>query len=425
MLSYFKDYLLNIFFIFSPLVFYPYIYKTSSNPFLYRLLLYVLVSVALVTTMSFPIELNGLKYDFRSIPLTIGSLYGGSHVSALLYLTLVTYRYLTGNPNNWLYAVSLLPSFLIVYLTLRNYSKRKLLHKLLLAVTACTCIKMITFSFYLSALGQMRLLFVDTWTTLETYILQAFIVGVCVYLIECLNRYFRMQEEVIQSEKIKIVSDMAASVAHEIRNPLTTVRGFIQLLGAEHLDQDKKQFYRNLCLEELDRAQLIITDYLTLAKPDPELIENIDIHEEIRYLSNVLMTYANYYNIHINTVIEETSVLRITGDKYKFRQALINIGKNGIEAMAHGGLLEIYATADNDGVAITISDTGTGMTKDQIQRLGNPYYSTKEKGTGLGTMVSFGIIKKMGGKIDIQSVPGEGTLYRLVFPKADMPESAS
>jgi two-component system sporulation sensor kinase B len=278
-------------------------------------------------------------------------------------------------------------------------------------------IKLITFTVFLSLTQELERLFYKPLGTLQTYLLQGLIVGLCVYLIEFLNRYFHMQEEVMKSEKTKMVSEMAASVAHEIRNPLTTVRGFIQLFGADELDKEKKAFYQKICLEELDRAQLIITDYLSLAKPDPEIIENININDEISYLSNVLLTYANYNNIQIHGTLPEDHTLRIIGDRYKFRQALINIGKNAIEALHDGGILEIKASRVNDHAVIIISDTGIGMTAEQIRRLGTPYYSTKEKGTGLGTMVSFGIIKKMNGKIEIQSELGKGTEYKLIFPR--------
>lgn len=107
------------------------------------------------------------------------------------------------------------------------------------------------------------------------------------------------------------------------------------------------------------------------------------------------------------------------GDRYKFRQALINIGKNAIEALPEGGLLEMKASGTSDEVMIMIRDNGIGMTPEQINRLGTPYYSTKEKGTGLGTMVSFGIIKKMSGKIGVTSERGVGTEYTLSFPRVD------
>ncbi|WP_231506192.1 ATP-binding protein [Paenibacillus sp. UNC451MF] len=414
---YFKDYLLNLFFIFSPLVLYPYIYKTKKKPLLYRFLIYTLFACALIVTMSFPTHLDGLLFDFRSIPLTLGSLYGGIPVSIILYITLMLYRLITGNPNNLIYIVSLAPSFVILLYYIKRYPTFKLRQKVLSAVLLCTLIKLITFATYLALTNHLELLWIEPITKIETYLLQALIAGLCVYLIEFLNTYFYMQEEVVNSEKIKIVSDMAASVAHEIRNPLTTVRGFIQLLGSAELDQEKKQFYQKLCLEELDRAQVIITDYLALAKPDPEVIERINVNDEVRYLSNVLLTYANYYNIQIDGIVSEDESLYIVGDKYKFRQAFINIGKNAIEAMFNGGLLAFSVKSQESHVTITVKDSGVGMTEEQVRRLGTPYYSTKEKGTGLGTMVSFGIIKKMNGKIELKSELGKGTEYKIVFPR--------
>jgi two-component system sporulation sensor kinase B len=415
MLSYFKDFIVNIFFIFSPLAFYPYIYKTKNNILLYRFLLYILFAAGLVITISFPISLNGLLYDFRSICLAVGSLYGGVQVSVLLYLTLTLYHYSMGSPHDLLYALSSLPSFALVILCLRKYRNLSLCRKIIVSVLLCTVIKLIAFTVYLTSTDQVELLFWEPLATAETYLLQALIVGLCVYLIEFLNEYFRMQEEVIKSEKMKIISDMAASVAHEIRNPLTAVRGFIQLIGEANIQDHKKSFYQKICLEELDRAQLIITDYLTLAKPDPEFIEPIDINEEIKYISNIVLTYANFNNVQINEVLLDENTVHIVGDRYKFRQALINICKNAIEAMDHGGVLEIKVNKANNNVVLIISDNGIGMSAEQIRRLGTPYYSTKEKGTGLGTMVSFGIIKKMNGSIEIKSELGKGTEYKLIF----------
>ncbi|MBE1443394.1 sensor histidine kinase [Paenibacillus sp. OAS669] len=417
MLIYFKDYLLNLFFIFSPFVLYPYIYKTKKRPLLYRFLIYTLFACALIVTMSFPTHLDGLLFDFRSIPLTLGSFYGGNAVSAFLYITLMGYRLIMGYPNNFIYAISLAPSFLILLYYIKKYPTYKLHQKVWSAVWLCSFIKLTTFTLYLALTDHLELLWIEPITKLETYLLQGLIAGLCVYLIEFLNNYFYMQEEVVNSEKVKIVSDMAASVAHEIRNPLTTVRGFIQLLGSASLDQEKKQYYQKLCLEELDRAQVIITDYLSLAKPDPEVIEKINVNEEVRYLSNVLLTYANYYNIQIDGNVGQDEALYILGDKYKFRQAFINIGKNAIEAMVNGGLLAFTVKSQENHVSIIVSDSGVGMTEEQVRRLGTPYFSTKEKGTGLGTMVSFGIIRKMNGKIELRSELGKGTVYTVVFPR--------
>ncbi|WP_245203618.1 ATP-binding protein [Ammoniphilus resinae] len=404
--------------IFSPLVFYPYVYRAKNNRPLFQILVYILFSLALFTTMLFPLNLNGLIYDFRSIPIIIGSLYGGATVSVLLFITLGLYRFILGNPNNLFYILAVLPSLFMVLYTSKKYSTLRLYQKTIVSVVLCTMMKLMTFTFYFIMIQNLEILAESLTGSLQTYVTQAIIIGVFVYFMETLNKYFHLQDEVYKSERIKTVSEMAASVAHEIRNPLTTVKGFIQLLGEPDIDKEKREYYQKICLEELNRAELIITDYLSIAKPDPEVIENINVNEEISYLSSVLQTYANYYNIKMHLVFSVDPDLHIMGDRYKFRQALINIGKNAIEAMQNGGMLEIKANQVNRNVVLSISDTGVGMSPEQVKRLGTPYYSTKEKGTGLGTMLSFVIIKKMNGKIDIKSKIGKGTEFIFIFPKS-------
>jgi two-component system sporulation sensor kinase B len=418
MLNIFKDYVLNIFIILSPLLFYPYINKLSKRTKHYRTLLCIVFSIALILTMSYPINIHGVNYDFRSIPLVIGSLYGGAVVSILLFAILLLYRYILDSPSNLLYAVAVIPSLVIFLVSMRKYNALSLIPKMGMAFLLCTLLKLITLNGYLLLSGRVDYLNDQLLVTMETYIVQGVIVVICVYIMEFIRSHVQMQEEMVNAEKMKIVSDMAASVAHEIRNPLTAVRGFIQLFGSQNLSEDKTVYYRNICLQELDRAQQIITDYLTLAKPDPEVLQKININDEIKYLSNLLHTYAIYNNIQIEGVVTEEVSPIIIGERYKFRQSVINIGKNAIEAMSENGTLMIKAERDLDNVIITISDDGIGMTPEQISRLGTPYYSTKEKGTGLGTMVSFGIIKKMNGKIEIKSIVGQGTEYTITFPEA-------
>ncbi|WP_165861338.1 ATP-binding protein [Paenibacillus paeoniae] len=412
-----KDFLLNVLIISSPFVLFPYLYKLKNRLFYYRLLLYFVFALSMIVTMCFPVKVSGFNYDFRSIPLTIGSLYGGSVVALLLYGTLITVRFFLGGPENVVYTLSILPTFLLVYIAIRKFQHASLAWKIAWAVILSILIKFITLVLFLTFTNQLQLLFNKPLHTLTTYAMQAFISGITVYTMEFLNRHYHMQEEVVKSEKMRLVSDMAASVAHEIRNPLTAVRGFIHLLGSPGIQPEKKEFYKNICFSELDRAEHIIADYLSLARTDPELLEAIDVNVEVEYLSNILLTYANFNNVHLSVQLSKGEAPVTMGDRYKFRQALINIGKNAIEAMPNGGTLELVTECRNDTATVIIRDTGSGMSADQLKRLGTPYYSTKEKGTGLGTMISFSIIKKMHGKIDVRSEVGKGTRFMLDFPQ--------
>ncbi|MEF3305943.1 ATP-binding protein [Paenibacillus sp. GYB003] len=421
MLTILKEFFLNISIILFPVFMYPFFHRTDNRLVYNRTLYFFFFSLAIVFAMSLPINIHGLIFDFRAIPLTIGSLYGGFHVSCALYAVLLLFRYLQNNPNQLVYAVSLLPTLLIVYIYIRRYMALGLRHKMIAAATLFLAIRVFSLVSY-TALndGIASLIDAKYVSTFFIMVFQSVVCALYVLLFERLRSVLYIQQEVINSEKIKIVSDIAASVAHEIRNPLTSVRGFIQLLGEERLDEGKRGFYEKICLEELDRAQLIISDYLTLAKPGLETNEPIEIGAEIGYIRNILLSYANYQNVEIVCGVEDEP-LWIAGDKYKFRQALINIGKNAIEAMKGEGVLDISVSEHNGRIAIQISDTGVGMTADQIARLGTPYYSTKEKGTGLGTMVSFSIIKNMNGTIRVQSKVGKGTKYVLSFPRAEAP----
>ncbi|RJE84347.1 hypothetical protein D3P07_23575 [Paenibacillus sp. 1011MAR3C5] len=412
-----KDFLLNVLIISSPFVLYPYLYRLKNRLLYYRFLMFFIFALALIVTMCFPVKISGFNYDFRSIPLTIGSLYGGGVIALLLYGTLIATRYLLGSPDNLIYAISILPTYLIVYIAIRRFQHASLAWKIAWAVILSILIKLITLILFLTITNQPQFFLHQPLHMLTTYAMQAFIVGITVYAIEFLNRHYHMQEEVVKSEKMRLVSDMAASVAHEIRNPLTAVRGFIHLLGSPGIQPEKKEFYKTICFSELDRAEHIIADYLSLARTDPELMEAINVNVEVEYLSNILLTYANFNNVHLSVQLAKGDVPMTMGDRYKFRQALINIGKNAIEAMPNGGTLELATECRNDTVKVTIRDTGSGMTGDQLKRLGTPYYSTKEKGTGLGTMISFSIIKKMHGKIDVRSEAGKGTRFTLHFPQ--------
>ncbi|PYI55631.1 sensor histidine kinase [Paenibacillus flagellatus] len=416
MLAYVKDFLLNLFFIFLPIVFYPHVLKLESKRVPFRAVLFVLFSVALVCTMSFPVVVNGMAFDFRIVPLVVGSLIGGPVVSALLFIVLVAYRIALGTAHPLLYALSVLPAAIVVIYFARNCNPFALYRKVAAAAVLSFVVRLLILVGFYALTNQLTDLVGSGFiSAMPLIVVQSLFCGLYVYFMEYFRTNFYIQQEVIKSEKMKIVSDIAASVAHEIRNPLTSVRGFIQLLGANDLTPERKSFYRQICLEELDRAQKIISDYLSLAKPDPEHIETIDMEREVAYVCGILSSYANYLNIEIRRTTPDQPIL-ISGDKFKLRQAIINIGKNAIEAMTENGVLEIELSKQDGFVLLVIKDNGIGMSADQLNRLGTPYYSTKDKGTGLGTMVSFGIIRKMQGTIDIQSEKWKGTTFTIAFP---------
>ncbi len=228
----------------------------------------------------------------------------------------------------------------------------------------------------------------------------------------------QLQDEMKKLGELKTVSQMAASISHEVRNPLTVVKGFNQLLRNPDLTEEQKNLYIQLSLEELNRAESIITDYLTFAKPSVEYLEKLELSKELDYIVHVLNPYATMRNTVIQ-VEKDDGPLHIFGESRELRQSLLNIMKNGIESMELGGTLVIQVQKVKEHAVITIKDTGKGMSSEQIEKLGTPYYSTKDKGTGLGTMVAFSIIKAMKGEIKVDSEIGKGTCFSISIPLVD------
>ena len=229
----------------------------------------------------------------------------------------------------------------------------------------------------------------------------------------------KLQIELRRLAELETISQIAASISHEVRNPLTVTRGFNQLLREHrHLTEEQINQYINLSLQELERAEHIINDYLTFAKPSLENIELLELNKELTYITQVINPYATMSNINVQ-ILSENQDIHVFGDSKKLQQSLINIIKNGVEAMEQGGNLTVHLKKSKEKAIIRIEDTGKGMSPEQIKKLGTPYYSTKEKGTGLGTMVAFSIIKMMQGEIEIDSVIGKGTSFSISIPLVD------
>lgn len=223
--------------------------------------------------------------------------------------------------------------------------------------------------------------------------------------------------ELQRSEKMEIISQLAASVAHEVRNPLQVTRGFLQLLR-EKTANDKDKSFMVLAIDELDRASEIITDFLTFAKPQLENTTLLDIAEELLQIEGILIPLATMQGGVIKVDLEKELFVR--GNSSKLKQALINIIKNSIEALDKEGVIAIRAYMDDsNNVVIRIKDNGEGMHEADLKRLGEPYYSKKTKGTGLGLMVTFRIIEVMQGKVEFNSKKGLGTEAIILIPAAN------
>ncbi|SDP31949.1 two-component system, sporulation sensor kinase A [Litchfieldia salsa] len=217
----------------------------------------------------------------------------------------------------------------------------------------------------------------------------------------------------IQSEKLSAVGQLSASIAHEIRNPLTSLKGFLQLM--EPLLKEIEASYFDIMVDEINRIEKITGELLLLAKPQAvkKYTENIiDIIEDV---VNLLQPQAlmNHIQIEVST----STLPMIICDRNQLKQAFINLIKNSIESMGDGGVIQIdLMKLNEESIHIQIVDQGCGISEDLLNRIGLPFYTTKDKGTGLGMMTTIKIIEHHKGSIKLASEVGEGTIIDIILP---------
>ncbi|KEO84652.1 ATP-binding protein [Tumebacillus flagellatus] len=228
----------------------------------------------------------------------------------------------------------------------------------------------------------------------------------------------KFQREIIQSEKLAVVGQLAAATAHEIRNPLTSIKGFLQLFEhkfkGEQGDMEIREYTR-IMVEEVDRMEKIIRDFLLMTKPSDVTRERADVNGVIERLLILVQNQATLRNINVETDFAELTPVSM--HKEAIQQVLLNLMQNAFEAMNIGGTLSIRTYEDDTYVSCTIRDTGVGMTEEEVANLGSPFYSTKTEGTGLGLTVSSKIIREHGGVLDVRSEKGVGTTITVKLPK--------
>ncbi|AJD92546.1 histidine kinase [Jeotgalibacillus malaysiensis] len=225
------------------------------------------------------------------------------------------------------------------------------------------------------------------------------------------------EQLLLDSEKSKVVGELAASIAHEIRNPLTTVRGLIQL-AKEKTDDPKLE---NIILDEIDRIVEVLKELLLLARPEAkneqegykEIINVAEELENIHFLYQSVAIRENKF-ISIENLLTSNGLLDI--QKSHFKQIMINFLKNSLEATVPESKIKIKVDSIDGKIRIRIIDNGKGIPKSRLSRIGEPYYTTKEKGTGIGMAVCFKLIKDHHGEIDVNSKVNWGTTITVTFP---------
>ncbi|MGB8001156.1 MAG: ATP-binding protein [Anaerobacillus sp.] len=226
-----------------------------------------------------------------------------------------------------------------------------------------------------------------------------------------MTSYYQLQDQVVQSEKLSAVGKLGAGFAHEIRNPLTSIIGFTQMLDV-HPTQKK---YIDIIKAELERMKNLVNQFVMLGKPTISQRKKGDLTALISETVELMKSNAHLHNIEIN-FCSRMQELMLCMDPSQIKQVLINFIKNSIEAMPNGGQIWIDLQENKSNITITIDDEGQGMTEDEVEQLGTPFYSTKGSGLGIGLSICFDIIKAHQGVVSIHSEKDKGTRVRLNLP---------
>ncbi|MGD6833924.1 ATP-binding protein [Sutcliffiella halmapala] len=422
-MSIIKDFLLQLTLMVIPIfVYFTFITEKVKSDRNKTALMTVLWGVSIILCMSFPLSFGqDARLDLRFIPLLFATLYLGVRPGIFLSILVILYRLYSGiSIGVYTTVLVLLLSLPVILFFQKSFASSNKYKRIKIAVGLAFYYCLVG----LTSFGILNGFSIDVVKVQFIHLI--FVVAVTCFftmLMETIREIHQLRSELLNSEKLRVVSELSSVFAHEIRNPMQVTRGFLQLLNDPELPKSKKDYIK-ISIEELDRANEIIDDFLMFGKPT--VINNIKVNVgyQLERVINIIKGYSLSHQVEIKTEIHENCW--IDANPQKLNQSLINIMKNAVESMPEGGTVWATCTSTADGnIRIIIKDQGIGMTKKQLDRLGSPFYSLKENGTGLGMMVSFQIIRSFKGSINVKSEKGIGTEFIILLPQISQTKGLS
>ena len=224
-----------------------------------------------------------------------------------------------------------------------------------------------------------------------------------------------MRKEVAQTERFKAAAALANSVAHEIRNPLSAIKTFVDYFPARKDDPAFLEKFNKIVPNEIDRINNLAQQLLEFARPSPLQMEQINIQKLLNDSLDLLNTQLKQHNITVAKSFPAQN-LTTSADANKLKQVFLNLFLNAVDAMPSGGRLSVGIEPAGPWIKISISDTGSGIAAKDLLHIFEPFFTTKPKGTGLGLAIVQGIIEEHGGKIAVKSEIGKGTTFNIELP---------
>ena len=231
-----------------------------------------------------------------------------------------------------------------------------------------------------------------------------------------------IEEQLRRADRLSALGELSAGMAHEIRNPLGAIRGTAEILQEGIPPDDKRYEFACILIKEVDRLNRVVQDFLRFARPAPVERGRFDVHEVLREILLLSRQQATKNSIVIELRADPLPLL--AGDREQLKQAFLNLTLNALQAMPGGGTLTITTQLRGNQAAILFADSGQGIPPADIERIFNPFFTTRQEGTGLGLAITHRIVQSHGGRIDVSSRPGEGTVFTLTLPLSDSVDPA-
>jgi two-component system sensor histidine kinase HydH len=237
-----------------------------------------------------------------------------------------------------------------------------------------------------------------------------------VFILRDLAEVRRLQDEIRRKEKLAAIGDLAAGVAHEIRNPLSSIKGIASYYKGKFADGSEDKEMAGVMVEETDRLNRVISELLEFARPSKLNLKLSDLNELLKHSALLVQQEAAAKNIQIHLNLTSGSV-ETEVDPDRLTQCFLNLYLNALQAMKNGGQLTVASATNNDGsVSIDIKDNGSGIPADDLGKIFDPYFTTKPKGTGLGLAIVHKIVEAHQGQIKARSIIGQGTIFSIILP---------
>lgn len=382
-----------------------------------RQILGILCGISIIICMTFPLTFDkGFELDFRFIPLIISFFYGGYSTGLILTALIMIYRVLLGGAGMYIEGVGIpFFSLLIFAIILPRYDKwnRK---KQIFFSYLCLTLSILFFVFETMLLHEFVLsqheLFLWVIFCLVNYIT----FWMVLYLQTSLKEMEEMGTKVIHFEKSHAINHLLIYISQQIFTPILSAKQSLQ-----HLNEDTKltpelEFTIRKALNDLIQAEQSFKDYMTIMDPTQKEQDSIELTQMIQETVQMIEPFASIHNVELQFLSTADDDLSLK-DYSMLRFALLNIIKNGVEACAPGGRVDVFLHELIDQFYIIIEDNGPGLSNEVVAQLGKPLHSHKQDGTGLGIAAAFRITESLGGKIEVESKQDLGTTFSLYFPK--------